>query len=308
MQPFKKVLLTGVNGQVGHAFVNAFKPLLVQDDALQLFALNREQLDLSNPDAIRRVVREIKPDLIINPAAYTLVDKAETESELAFAINALAPQILAEEAAKLNATLVHYSTDYVYDGTKNGAYDELDETNPISVYGKSKLAGEQAIQAVDADYLIFRTSWVYGTYGKNFLNTILRLSRERENLSIVADQFGAPTSSISIANATLEILNNLTQLNLNNQQGIYHLTNTGKTSWHGFATQIVEEYRANLIKQDLELQDLIVQQIKPITTAEYPTPAARPVNSVLSPKKLNDRFNVILPTWQQALKIALNPS
>lgn len=301
MQPFKKILLTGVNGQVGHAFVNAFQPLLAKDADLQLFALNREQLDLSNQDAIRRVVREIKPDLIINPAAYTMVDKAESESELAFAINATAPQTLAVEAAKLNAKIVHYSTDYVYDGTKAEAYNETDVTNPISVYGKSKLAGEQAIQAVDADYLIFRTSWVYGTYGKNFLNTILRLSRERESLSIVADQFGAPTSSISIANATLEVLNSIAQNQAQSQQGIYHLTNTGKTSWHGFATQIVAEYLANPINQDL-----VVSLIKPITTAEYPTPAARPANSLLNPKKLNATFNVSLPTWQQALKTALN--
>ncbi len=301
MQPFKKILLTGVNGQVGHVFVNSFQPLLADNQDLQLFALNREQLNLTNADAIRRVVREIKPDLIINPAAYTAVDKAETESELAFAINAIAPQIIAEEAAKLNATLVHYSTDYVYDGTKIGAYDEADATNPISVYGKSKLTGEQAIQAVGEQYLIFRTSWVYGSYGKNFLNTILRLARERESLKIVADQFGAPTSSFSIATATLEVINSLSSIKSKDWSGIYHLTNTGCTSWHGFATKIVEDYRANANNSSL-----LVNTIAPITTAEYPTPAARPANSELSSLKLKDTFGVRLPTWQQALKNVLH--
>ena len=180
MQKFKKILLTGINGQVGHAL----QKKLAHETCVELFALNREQLDLSNSDEIRRVVREIKPDLIINPAAYTAVDQAESEPELAFAINATAPRALAEEAAKLNALFVHYSTDYVYDGTKLSPYVETDLPNPLSVYGQTKLAGENAIRDVNAAHLIFRTSWVYSAYGKNFLKTILRLASERDALRI----------------------------------------------------------------------------------------------------------------------------
>jgi dTDP-4-dehydrorhamnose reductase len=229
----RKILLTGVNGQVGHALKTKF----LHDEVI---ALSREQLDLSKVHDIRRVVREIKPNLIINPAAYTAVDKAESEPELVFAINTTAPQILAEEAARLNAAFIHFSTDYVYDGTKNSAYLESDETNPASVYGKSKLAGEEAIRQVALPHLILRTSWVYGAYGKNFLKTILRLGAERDNLRIVADQFGAPTSSESIADAVVQLVN-AWDTKQENQTGIYHLTNSGETSWHGFSCEILNE-------------------------------------------------------------------
>ena len=290
----KKILLTGVNGQVGHALQQKLSNH-------QVFALNRDQLDLSDKDAIRRVVQTIQPDLIINPAAYTAVDKAESEPDLAYAINAIAPQVLAEEAAKFNAALIHFSTDYVYDGSKIENYVETDAVNPLSVYGKSKLAGELAINAVGLPHLILRTSWVYGAYGKNFLKTIIRLASERDSLRIVADQFGAPTSSESISDAVIELLNSWQPLELS-QTGIYHFTNQGKTSWHGFSSEIVSEYNRLAAIKNLQMLKANVENIEPITTADYPTPAARPANSTLSNQKLKQVFNVSLPSWQQGLQ------
>lgn len=290
----KKILLTGVNGQVGHALQKKLH-------SHQVFAVNREQLDLSDKDAIRRVVQTIQPDLIINPAAYTAVDKAESESDLAYAINAIAPQILAEEAAKLNAALIHFSTDYVYDGSKIGDYVETDVVNPLSVYGKSKLAGEDAIRAVGLPHLILRTSWVYGAYGKNFLKTIIRLASERDSLRIVADQFGAPTSAESIADAVVELLA-VWQPQQEKQSGIYHFTNQGKTSWHGFSCAIVNEYNRLANAKNGVLLKAAVENIAAITTADYPTPAARPANSTLNNQKLKQTFNVALPSWEQGLR------
>ena len=290
----KKILLTGVNGQVGHALQKKLSNY-------QVFDLNRDQLDLSDKDAIRRVVQAIKPDLIINPAAYTAVDKAESEPDLAYVINAIAPQVLAEEAAKINAALIHFSTDYVYDGSKIENYIETDAQNPLSVYGKSKLAGELAISAVGLPHLILRTSWVYGAYGKNFLKTIIRLASERESLRIVADQYGAPTSSESIADAVIELLNSWQPLELS-QTGIYHFTNQGKTSWHGFSSEIVNEYNRLAKSKSLQMLKANVENIEPITTADYPTPAARPANSTLSNQKLKQVFNVSLPSWEQGLQ------
>jgi dTDP-4-dehydrorhamnose reductase len=287
MKP-NRILLTGVNGQVGHA-------LLPQLSGHQVIALSRHELDLSNVDTIRSVIREIKPDLIINPAAYTAVDKAESELDLAYAINATAPQVIAEEAAKLGSALIHFSTDYVYDGRKNVPYVETDAVNPQSVYGKSKLAGELAIQTVGLPHLILRTSWVYGTYGKNFLKTILRLASEREQLGIVADQIGAPTSSISIASALKQLVAQWD----GQQSGVYHFTNTGNTSWHGFACEIVRQYKASN-HQPVLMTDM--QAIKPLTTADYPTPASRPANSCLDNAKLQQDFGIALPTWQAGLQ------
>ena len=289
----KKILLTGANGQVGHAL----KTKLV---AYEMFALSREQLDLTKVHDIRRIVRDIKPDLIINPAAYTAVDKAESESDLTFAINATAVQILAEEAARLNAALIHFSTDYVYDGTKTGFYNETDAVNPVSVYGKSKLAGEDAIRAVGLPHLILRTSWVYGAYGKNFLKTILRLSAERDSLRIVGDQFGAPTSSESIAEGVADLVQ-AWQPHQENQTGIYHFTNTGETSWHGFSCEIINEY--NRLKDSRGWPELKVttDNITAITTLDYPTPAVRPTNSKLNNIKLKAIFGLGLPNWQQGL-------
>ena len=287
----KKILLTGINGQVGHA-------LQAELGEYALISLSRDQLDLSNTDQIRQVVRELKPDLIINPAAYTAVDKAESEPELAHAINALAPQVLAEEAARLGAALIHFSTDYVFDGTKLGAYEETDAVNPISVYGKTKLAGEDAIRVVGLPHLILRTSWVYGIYGKNFLKTIIRLATERYSLSIVADQIGAPTSSESIADALVKLVN-VWNPNQTDLTGVYHLTNSNNTSWHGFSSEIIRQYAKFAEKQNWPA--LKLQEIAAITTADYPTPAVRPANSVLNNAKLFEQFGIKLPTWQDGL-------
>ena len=291
---YKKILLTGVNGQVGHALQCAFT-----SDALLsgvVTCLDRSQLDLTDQDAIRRVIQAVKPDLIINPAAYTAVDKAESEPELAYAVNATAPQTLAEEAAKVGAKLIHFSTDYVYSGTKMGAYTEDDAPQPLSVYGKSKLAGEDAIRSVGLQHLIFRTSWVYGAYGKNFLTTILRLAAERDQLRVVADQIGAPTSSHSIADAVLSVLKRW-----QNEAGIYHLVNAGQTSWHGFATAIVEEYGRIQIARDWPQLKATPEKIQAITTEEYPTPVVRPANSTMDCTKLSRDFSVTLPNWRDAL-------
>lgn len=287
----RKILLTGVNGQVGHALL----PSLLSTH--QVVALSRHELDLTNTDAIRRIVQEIKPDLIINPAAYTAVDKAESESDLANAINAIAPRVLAEEASKLGAALIHFSTDYVYDGSKITPYVETDDVNPISVYGATKLAGEEAIRAVGLPHLILRTSWVYGAYGKNFLKTIVRLAKERDKLSIIADQVGAPTSSHSIAAAVCELVAKW-QCDQEAEAGTYHFTNTGNTSWHGFASEIVRDYGRVNTHPKLNVE---AENISKITTAEYPTAAPRPANSRLDNSKLKQIFGVQLPTWQDGL-------
>ena len=290
----KKILLTGVNGQVGHALKTKF----LHDEVI---ALSREQLDLTKVHDIRRVVREVKPNLIINPAAYTAVDKAESEPELAFAVNTTAPQVLAEEAARLNAPLIHFSTDYVYDGIKNSAYLESDAVNPMSAYGKSKLAGEEAIRAVSLPHLILRTSWVYGAYGKNFLKTILRLAAERDSLRIVGDQFGAPTSAKSIADGVMQLVSNW-QVDNENQTGVYHFTNTGEISWHGFSCEIVNEYNRLSESKNWPALKVSVEGIAAITTPEYPTPAPRPANSKLDNTKLKQVFKIELPSWQAGLQ------
>jgi len=296
---YNKILLTGVNGQVGHALQQA----LANQPALfdELVCLDRNKLDLSNPQAIRDAVQVIQPDLIINPAAYTAVDKAESEPNLAYAINAIAPGVLAEEAAKLGAKLIHFSTDYVYAGNKVGAYVENDATAPLSVYGKSKLAGEEAIRKVGLPALIFRTSWVYGAYGKNFLHTILRLAKEREQLRIVADQAGAPTSSFCIAQAVLQVLAGWD----GERSGVYHLVNAGHTTWHGFASAIVEDYAQLQTARHWQPLKAVVANIEPIATAEYPTPAVRPANSCLDCTKLSADFSVQLPDWRDALMTEL---
>jgi dTDP-4-dehydrorhamnose reductase len=290
----KKILLTGVNGQVGHALQHKLSQY-------ELIALSRDQLDLTNTHNIRQVVRELKPELIINPAAYTAVDKAESEHDIAYAINGIAPQVLAEEAARLNASIIHFSTDYVYDGTKSTAYIESDEVNPVSIYGKSKLLGEDAIRSVGLPHLILRTSWVYGAYGKNFLKTILRLATERDNLRVVADQFGAPTSSHSIAEGVLSLVGSW-QNDQENQSGVYHFTNTGDTSWHGFSCEIIQEYNRIFELHGWPQLKAKVQDVIAITTADYPTPAARPQNSKLDNTKLKSVFKIELPSWQQGLQ------
>ena len=289
----KKILITGVHGQVGHALKHAF----LNDATLQVLSLDRSQLDLTDVASIRRVVQAIKPDLIINPAAYTAVDKAESEPELAYAINAVAPRVLAEEAAKISARFIQFSTDYVYSGDKTGPYVETDATNPLSVYGQSKLDGELALSAVGLPYLILRTSWVYGAYGNNFLKTILRLASEREELKIVADQIGGPTSSLSIAQAVVAILPKWQAP----VSGVYHLVNSGFTSWHGFALAIVEEYKHIQVDRGWPGLKTLPSNIKAITTQEFPTLATRPANSILDCTKLATDFSLQLPSWQAGL-------
>ena len=302
---YKKILLTGINGQVGHALACALSGNTHLSEGV--IGLDRTQLDLTDIAAIRRVVASVKPDLIINPAAYTAVDKAESAPELAYAVNAEAPRILAEEAARIGAKLIHFSTDYVYSGNKSSPYSEDDRTEPLSVYGKSKLAGEEAIFAVGVPHLILRTSWVYGAYGNNFLNTILRLAKERDSLRIVADQVGAPTSSLSIAEALLLVLD---RFNENEEaqvaNGVYHLVNAGETSWHGFATAIIEDYMQLQVSRGLPLLKVAPTSIQAITTEEYPTPAVRPRNSRLDCSKLARDFAVVLPDWRDALRMELN--
>jgi len=301
---YKKILLTGINGQVGHALKHVFSNNTLLADTV--LGLDRAQMDLTDADAIRRAVETFKPDLIINPAAYTAVDRAESEPELAYAINAEAPRVFAEEAARIGASLMHFSTDYVYPGTKPTPYTEDDETAPLSVYGKSKLAGEEAIRAVGLPHLIFRTSWVYGAYGNNFLKTIVRLARERDSLRIVADQVGAPTSSQSIAEAVLAVVGRLNDgFPHQESYGTYHMVNAGVTTWHGFARAIVEGYMHLQANRGWPPLKVTPAEILAITTADYPTPAVRPANSRLDCSKLLRDFSVQLPEWRDALAVEL---
>ena len=286
------ILLTGVNGQVGFELARSLQGLG------QVVASERSALNLADLDEVRRVVRDVKPTIIVNPAAHTAVDRAESEVDAAMRANAEAPGVLAEEAKRLGASLVHYSTDYVFDGTKSGAYVENDTVNPQNVYGKSKLAGEQAIAAVGCAHLIFRTSWVYGTRGKNFLLTMMRLGAERDELSVVADQFGAPTWSNTIAALSANVLSQAVAPAESDwwqaHSGIYHLSASGATSWHGFAEAI------------FELSDLAKKPIvKPIPAASYPTPAVRPRNSRMSNDKLAETFGVRAPDWREALRLCM---
>ncbi|MBZ0094024.1 MAG: dTDP-4-dehydrorhamnose reductase [Sulfuricella sp.] len=300
----KKILLVGKNGQVGWELQRTLAPLG------DVVAVDRQGMDLANPDSIRGAIRTIRPDLIVNAAAYTAVDKAESEPDLAMAINGIAPGIMAEEAKRLGAAMVHYSTDYVFDGTKTSPYTEEDAPNPLSVYGKTKLAGERAIQEAGIPHLIFRTSWVYGARGRNFLLTILRLAKERDELKIVADQIGAPTWSRMIAEATSQILaQSILPLTphpslLTQYGGVYNLTAAGRTSWYGFAKTILE----SVTPQGGNPSPLTRRpspNLIPITTSEYPLPAPRPSNSVLSSAKLNRTFGVALPTWSDSLTLCM---
>lgn len=293
-----KILVTGKHGQVGHALQQALS------DKHEVVAVDREQMDLSDTQAIRNVIASIRPDVIINPAAYTAVDKAETEQAMAHAINAVAPGVIAEAAATVGAGLIHFSTDYVYEGNKSSPYLETDPVNPLSVYGKTKLAGERAIQAVGLPHLILRTSWVYGAHGKNFLKTILRLSAERDQLKIVADQWGAPTSSTAIANA-VDVVLATWDMRDQTKSGIYHFTNTGSTSWFGFAQAILQSYESQALALNLPALKIKSDTVVPITTADYPTPAARPANSRLDNTKLHTTFGVALPAWESSLQAVM---
>jgi len=280
----KKILVTGKNGQVGWELQRTLASLG------QVIAVDVEEMDLSKPDSIRNKVREIAPHIIVNPAAHTAVDKAESEPDLAMAINGTAAGVFAEEAKRLDALLVHYSTDYVFDGTKTSPYVETDHPNPQSVYGKTKLAGEQAIQAVGGKHIILRTSWVYGVHGGNFIKTILRLAKERSELRIVADQYGAPTWARLLAESTAKIIPQFTE----DTSGVYHLTPSGRTNWHEFAEAIVRLAR----QYDDALKDKSLT-IHPIATHEYPVPAKRPANSSLATNKIHKTFGLELPQWEE---------
>ena len=286
----QKILLLGKNGQTGWELRRTLAPLG------NVVALDRKKLDLVRTGDIRRTVQELKPDIIVNAAAYTAVDKAESEPDLAMAINGDAPGVLAEEAKKIEALLVHYSTDYVFDGTKDNSYTEEDTPNPLNVYGRTKLAGEQAIQAVNGNYLIFRTSWVYGNRGQNFFLTMLRLAKEREEIRVVDDQIGAPTWGRMIAESTALIL----AQGINREQGfkkyfeerkgLYHMTAGGQTSWYGFAKHIIDS---------IPPENKIVQQVIPIKTKDYSYKAQRPLYSVMSNSKLSTEFQFTLNSWDK---------
>ncbi|MDI6748200.1 MAG: dTDP-4-dehydrorhamnose reductase [Rhodocyclaceae bacterium] len=283
-----RILLTGIHGQVGWELQRSLQPLG------EVFAFARGGFDLANPDGMRAVLREVKPDIIVNPAAYTAVDRAESETERATAINATAPGILAEHAKQQDALLIHYSTDYVFDGSKPAAYSEDDPVCPINAYGRGKLAGEHAIQAVGCRHLIFRCSWVYGLRGQNFLRTMLRLARERDELRVVADQTGAPTWCRMIAETTTLAIARYT-----GQQGIYHLAAAGATTWYGFATAIIAAAAERGLLER-------IPAVRRITSADFPTPARRPANSRLNCSRLQHDFTLRQPDWAPELQLCLD--
>lgn len=285
-----RIVLTGANGQVGWELQRTLSCLG------EVIALDSKAMNLADATAVRQKVHEIAPTIIVNPAAYTAVDKAESEPERAHAVNALAPGVLAEEADKLGALLVHYSTDYVFNGSGTTPWRETDACDPINVYGTTKLEGECAIQATGCRHLIFRTSWVYGMRSSNFLLTMRRLMRERPELKIVADQIGAPTWCRDLAEATALVLSQLgsplSQSGTSEPSGVYNMTNSGETSWHGFAEAI------QALDTSSETQ---ATRLLPIPSSDYPTPARRPLNSRLNNDKLEHTFGIRLQDWRVAL-------
>jgi dTDP-4-dehydrorhamnose reductase len=286
-----RILLTGVTGQVGAALR---APL---GSAGTVFAADRNRLDLARPEHVASVLDDLAPDLIVNPAAYTAVDRAEDERELAFRVNAEAPAEMARWAASQGVPLVHFSTDYVFDGGGARPWREDDATGPLSAYGASKLAGEEAIRAAGGPHLVIRTSWVYAATGANFLRTIARLARERDELAIVADQIGAPTSAKLIADAVVMIVSDPAPPlpdRFRVAGGLVNVAAAGETSWHGFATAIVEGLNARHVA-------LRVQAVRPIRTQDYPTKARRPANSRFDLTRLRDAFGVETPDWRDAL-------
>lgn len=286
-----RFLLTGKNGQVGFELQRALAPLG------EVVAVDHTECDLADPGAVRRLVAATRPRIIVNPAAYTAVDRAESERDLAYAVNAAAPGVLGEEARRLGALVIHYSTDYIFDGAKDGWYTEEDAPNPQSTYGATKLAGERALRESGADSLIFRTSWVFGAHGGNFAKTMLRLSGERDELKVVADQRGAPTSASLLADVTAQIVARYLREGRDSFPfGVYHLVAGGECTWHDYARTVVS---AALVagKPVRTTPDRIL----PITTADYPTAAKRPANSRLATVKLQDTFGLVLPPWQDGL-------
>ncbi len=286
-----KILLLGKDGQVGWELQRALAPL---GELVALGRQGRDGLsgDLSNPAALRATVDAVAPDVIVNAAAHTAVDKAESEAELAQRINADAPGVLAQTAASRGAVLVHYSTDYVFDGSGSKPWQEDDATGPLSVYGRSKLDGEEAIRASGCTHLIFRTSWVYAARGGNFAKTMLRLAAERERLTVIADQIGAPTGAELIADVSAHAVRSLRARP--ELSGTYHLAAGGETSWHGYASFVIEAARARGVA-------LKVGEVAPIPTTDYPTPATRPLNSRLDTTRLSAAFGLSLPPWQDGV-------
>jgi dTDP-4-dehydrorhamnose reductase len=289
------ILLTGADGQVGWELRRTLAPLG------RVVAVRRADVDLADEGALRALVRELRPAAIVNAAAYTAVDRAETERELAFAVNATAPGVLAEESARLGVPVVHYSTDYVFDGTKGAPYTEDDPVTPLGVYGESKLAGDRAILVSGAAHLVFRTSWVYAARGRNFLLTMLRLAHEREELRVVVDQRGVPTPARLIAETTAQVLGRFATgagFAIPEQRwGVYNLAARGETTWHGFAEAIVA--------LDPRREAQRCRAVTAITTAEFPTPARRPAYSVLEPARLEGAFGVRMPEWREGLELVM---
>jgi dTDP-4-dehydrorhamnose reductase len=283
-----RILIFGRVGQVGWELRHKLACLG------QVSSVDFPEIDFSKPDTIRDAVRAAEPTVIVNAAAYTAVDKAEAAPEPAWAINAAGPGVIAEEAKRLGALMVHYSTDYVYDGSKPGPWVETDKPNPLNVYGQTKLAGDEAIAAVGGDHLILRTSWVYGARGGNFLLTMLRLAKERPELRIVDDQTGSPTTSECIAQATADILSQVIAPGggLAGRSGVYHLTSSGATTWFGFAKEFLSK-------------QAVCPKLTPIPASEYPVPAKRPVNSVLSCDRIAETFGIRMPPWELALDLVL---
>ena len=288
-----KILLTGKNGQVGFELQKKLGALC------EVIATDREELDLANPDAIRAFVDQTKPDIIINTAAYTAVDKAESEPDLTYQINATAPEVLAEKAAELDIPLVHFSTDYVFDGLKKDAYVEMDTINPQSVYGKTKHEGEEKVRK-HTKHIILRTSWVFGSHGNNFLKTMLRLMQEKDSLNIVGDQWGSPASSSMLADVTFKIVDTIFKNKNFNDFGTYHVTNEGETNWHAYASFIASE----AVKLNLKVT-CVPDHIYPILTSEYSTATQRPLNSRLNCDKLKKTFMLELPHWKSEVKKVL---
>ncbi|MCW8829889.1 MAG: dTDP-4-dehydrorhamnose reductase [Gammaproteobacteria bacterium] len=292
-----KILLFGKNGQVGWELNRSLQPLG------EVVALNREDADFSSPESLRQIISDVKPDVIVNAVAYTAVDKAEAEEELAATINSVAPGILAEEALKTKALLVHYSTDYVFDGTKKSPYSESDEPNPINVYGQTKLAGEQLIQASGCDYLILRTSWVFSSRGSNFLLSILRLASERKQLTVIDDQIGVPTWAVNVADITKNIILLSEKQRLTGKfiSGIYNVVSSGATTWFDFSNKIIS------IASEFGLDSgFVVDQINPISSSEYQMPAKRPFYSVLSTEKIEKVCRISTIAWEHALECCMN--
>jgi dTDP-4-dehydrorhamnose reductase len=299
-----KIVIVGRNGQLAWEAKQRFQGLG------QIICVGRPEFDLLDLNGVREEIRRIKPSVIVNTAAYTAVDQAESEPEAAMKINSEVSAALAEEAKWLDTLFITYSTDYVFDGKSAAPYSESDSTAPLNVYGASKLSGERAVEAVGGNHLIFRTSWVYGARGKNFLKTILKLAAERPELRIVDDQVGAPTWSRDLAEATKKIIEQLVVQSesdnitpgeaLGDRRGIYHMTASGSISWYGFATAIVEEMERRGLSQGR------VVKVMPIPSRQYPTPAARPHNSRLCNDKLKNAFGVTLPQWRESLAAVMN--